>query len=181
MSDEKDDNIPAKAAKVNWPERLGPKKVSYKHDFIIRLAALGFKQCEIAERTGYSQTRLSLILNNSRIKKKILQVREQVFSKDPDTALRTMIPDALNVIREVIQNPQERAQTRIDASYRLLDRTHGKAKQSIDVGGSLIRDLFDQLDAVKNAKPIDVTVEAKDADVIDAWVSKEYDDGKEKV
>lgn len=150
-------------------EWFAPKKLSHRHRFIAHLAALGHTGVEIAERTGMTQVRISSLLRTAIVSAEVERVRNVIFSRDPDEAMRTMIPKALRVVDEVLTNPQEKASTRVDAAFRLFDRTHGKAVQRVEHGGSLIRELFRRLDAVDETKIIDVTSAAVETNPIDEW------------
>lgn len=152
----KTENYEPKPTDVTWGDHVGPEKLSHRHKYVAHLAAMGFKQVEIARRTGFSQSWLSTILSGGLLNAEIERARKEMFALDPDLALKSALPDATQLITEVIRNDQEKTSLRVDTAFRLLERTHGKAKQAIELGGSLIKDLFQQLDAANRAKTIQV-------------------------
>lgn len=141
---------------VSWGDHVGPQELSHRHKYVAHLAAMGFKQVEIARRTGFSQAWLSTILSGELLTEEIDRIRKEMFALDPELALKSALPDSVELITKVIRDDQQKTSLRVDTAFRLIERTHGKAKQAIELGGSLIKDLFQQLDAANRAKTISV-------------------------
>lgn len=145
-----------KPTDVTWGDHVGPEKLSHRHKYVAQLCAMGFKQVEIGRRTGFSQAWLSTIINSELMRNEIDRARKEMFALDPELALKSALPDAVELITATIRDDQQKASLRVDTAFRLIERTHGKAKQAIELGGSLIKDLFQQLDAASRAKTISV-------------------------
>lgn len=176
MSEDNKKYLPEKPDDVSWGDWVGPKKLSHRHHFIVHLAALGMSQGEICRRTGIVSSRMSILMNNSKFIEEITKVRKEIFSDNLDQNLKLMLPKATEVIRNVLENDQARDALRVETAFRLMDRTHGKAMQKIEVGGSMIKSLFEQLDAMKEV-PADVTPDYEDAEIIkdteiNDWIDK---------
>jgi hypothetical protein len=160
-------NYQPKPDDVTWGDYAGPAKLSHRHRFIAHLAALGLKAREISAKTGYTEPRLSVILNNSLVKAEIEHVRKSLFATDPDQRLKLALPKALEVIDDCLNNPQAKLALRVDTAFRLMDRTHGKPKQQVEHTGTLLKDLFAELDRRSGHGPaLDVESKVVDADLV---------------
>ncbi|HUR99859.1 MAG TPA: hypothetical protein VMZ26_17480 [Pyrinomonadaceae bacterium] len=150
-----------------WETRL-PRKLSHKHKYLIQLFALGFKMKEIVAKTGYSQPWLSELSKHPDFVREIDKVRKETFGESLENYLRAGVSDAAKVVVETIRDEQAKRELRVDAAFRLMDRTHGKPAQKVEHTGSLLKDLFAQLDSydpeANTPKPIDIDAEWKNAD-----------------
>lgn len=131
-------------------KKLRPKKLSHRLKYVSQLAAMGLSGKEIAERTGYTQHRISVVLNSPLVSNEVELTRRHVFERDPEMRLKSMLPKALGAIDEVLNvstvNFKEQL-SKADIGFRLLERTHGKPKQSVELGSGMLSDLFRLLDA----------------------------------
>ena len=161
----------------------GPKKLSHRLKFVAQLSAMGVSQREIAERTGYTEGRLSIVLNSPLVSVEVDRARRSIFEKDPEVALRTMLPMALESVHEVLANKSEKSSLRVETAFKVFERTHGKAKQQIDVGGNLLKDLFemmDKRDEILAQREKDIVVESKelgnivDVDPLDVFIQENF-------
>lgn len=132
---------------------LMPKKLSHRLKYVAHLKALGCTNKEIAEKAGYTQHRVSVIMNSPHVSAEVERMRRYLFERDPDVALRGMIPKALKAIDDVLSAPNEKLTSKADIAFRLFERTHGKPKQTVDMGGNMLSDLFALLDARDESPP----------------------------
>lgn len=140
--------LPAKPADVPWGDWIGPRKLSHRHKFIAHLAALGLNNNDIAERTGMTPSRISIVLGNTLMGQEIERCRKEIFAGDLDQSLRLMLPKAVKIIDDVLSpTAQVKKDLQIRTAFKLMERTHGMPKQSVAHSGSLLRDLFDELDS----------------------------------
>lgn len=147
----------------------GVKSISHRQKLVATLAAMGFRHIEIAERVGYTSVRVGQLLATPEVSLEVERQRQALFKLDPELSMRTMIPKALEVISEVLHNANEKASLRTETAFRLFERTHGKPKQSIDLGGNLLKDLFEMLDQRDSTIASTArTVPSEDAQVVPA-------------
>lgn len=153
----------------------GLKKLSHRHTLIVQFAAMGLRAKEIGAKLGMTQSRLSLVINDPRVQAEIREVRRKMFEEvqaelvetNPDKALQEMLPDGLKAIKNVL-NPLSGStdKVRLDAAFRLLERTHGRAVQKTEITGSVdLRALFSALEqqAYRSGTKT-VTIEVEDPD-----------------
>lgn len=131
---------------ANW----NPKKLSTRHKYMAHLAALGLKRSEIAARCGVTPQVVTYLFGSTLFLEYVDKLRKELFSSSPEQALRLMIPKALNAIDDVLSDPDGKDALKVDTAFRLFDRTHGKPNQKIEHGGSVIKDLFEQLNALQD-------------------------------
>lgn len=147
---------------ISWPEWLGPKKLSHRQQFICHLAALGYKPREIAKLTGMTESRLSIVLNSPIACEEIQLIRDKTFrSSTYEQNLNRMSAQALRVQEEILFSPNERSALKLRAADSVLDRKFGKAKQSIEVHGSLLRDFYELLQGEKPSEPKEIPIDAE--------------------
>lgn len=155
-------------SKVN-PNVKQPEKLTHRIKYVAHLAALGLTSREIAEKSGYTQATVNKLINAPIVSLEVERARQSFLRQDPDTSLRIMIPKALTAIHEVLDSPEEKRSLKVDTAFRLLERTHGKPKQSVDMGGNLLKDLFellDQRDAEHGKQRVVETERVTEAEVV---------------
>ena len=135
-----------KPPEVTWGMWMGPKKCSHVHEALIYMAASGATNKRIADDLGYTQSRISIILSKPEIKAKIKAVQQSLWGENADRRFSQLLPSAIDVAEEVLNNPNERSNLRVDVAFRLMDRALGKPKQEVTVEGNLIADLIHKLD-----------------------------------
>lgn len=170
MEEYKTPNYVTKPEDETWGDHVGPLKLNQRHKFLVHLAALGHSNKEICEKTGFTASWVSTLMSNTDIVKAIEAERTQLFAMDPDQALRLGIPNTVNMILDTVGNDQVPLKLRLETGWQLLDRTHGKAKQHVEVGGSMIKDLFKQLDSMKEVPSITIDPKpvVEDAQIVEA-------------
>lgn len=139
----------SEVSKPSWPEVMGPKKLSHRHKYMAHLAALGKSNRAIAQAMGLTDSRVSIIINSPIVREEIDRVRAELFESEEEKRTKLMIPKAMGIVEEVLNNSQERSSLRVDTAFRLMDRVYGKPKQHIQQDGTTIKDLFELLNSMK--------------------------------
>lgn len=114
-------------------------------DVAIKLAACGVPLAAIAEDVGLSDREVSIILNDEKGKFEIRHLQHKYFQHDPQKRFKAMATRAEDVAADLMDETQ-RPNIRLAAAQVVLDRAHGKPPQTLEVGTSTIRTLFEQLD-----------------------------------
>lgn len=147
---------------------LMPKKISHRLKYVAHLKAMGLTNNEIAEKAGYTAHRISVVLNSPHVSAEVERMRRHLLDRDPDIALRAMIPKALRAIDDVLSKQTDNFREQVakkDAALQLFDRTHGKPTQRIEASGNLLSDLFALLDQRDSApQPKDIPTESRNLD-----------------
>jgi len=128
---------------------LGPKApgaLSHKHEFIIHWAALGLSATAIAEKSGYTNAWLSILLNNTHVRAAIALRRAELVGQDAQARLRSMSPVALDVVYDTMTSPQSKPNVKLHAALEVLAHAHGKPQQRIEHTDGNLRQLFEMLD-----------------------------------
>lgn len=181
----------AKPQEVSWGDWVGPKDHSHRHDFLIHLAAAGTPNNMIAEEMGMTESRISILLGQTEMKDKIKLVQEEYWGGNAQKRFENLLPKAIDVAQQVLENEAEKPALRADVAFRLMDRALGKPTQTTEVKGNLISDLLVRLDHMdKTERLVDEESEEEKAldkpkDAIDnftdEFVPKEVTVGKKGV
>lgn len=99
---------------------------------IARMHAGGLRNSEIARRLGYTQSRISIVLNEPWIQKEIARWRGK-FESDVTERIKEAAVDGAYFVHGLINNDEARDQTRLDAAKWAIEKTTGKAKQEVSV------------------------------------------------
>lgn len=149
MEEVKDDPISIKE---------GPKDFKPKHHIICYLAAIGFKGFEISKEVEVNPTIIAHFLNKEKVKAEIRGIQRRLLGEDPKKRFDSLLHDAIDTISSIMNDASEKGLTRLSAAQIIKDASMGKATQHIEVGGNLIRELFERLDKKESIKQIvDVT------------------------
>ena len=132
----------------SWGNWVGLKKLRHTHDLICHMAAQGATAREICENLGYTDARMSIILNSPKVKARIKELQDQFWGGNAEKKFKNLLGDAITTIEEVMTNVQEKGATRIAAAGMILDRAIGKPLQQVEVRGSLLAEVMGKLDAL---------------------------------
>lgn len=187
---------------VDWGDWLGPRRLTHRHEIIAMYAATGVNARTIARSMGYTESRISIVLNSKRMKDAIKTIRDQHYGQNVQARMNSMNQKAVDVIEEILNCPNERNAVKLNASRELLNRTLGKPKETLEIQNGSIREIFAYLDANRNSnslalapeptqakreiKVIDVTpaeqpaeaVASVDRDAIDSWIESNVPSGE---
>lgn len=59
------------------------------------------------------------------------------MSEDAKAMLKAATSDAVKLLVDTLNNPEEKTETRVRCAETVLDRVYGKANQPIDLGGEV--------------------------------------------
>lgn len=173
MSEEKEPS----ELELTWGDRLlvERQELSPRHRKLCELAAQGASNKQIKEALGYkSDSQVSIILSNTRIRSEIERIRERIYEDTVGGRLKRMAEPALAELERCLmdQTNKYKPNLKVDTAKWLVEKLDGKAVQKYDVGENMLSVLMDRLDALKSGglreipAPIDVTpqVEAPESD-----------------
>ena len=169
---------------------------AFRNEAMVALSAGGVGVEKIAEVVGVSVERAEVFLNQDRTRIRVSRMREELFGSDPRARATVSAAAAWKVIDDLMSNNATKDSVRLAAAQATLDRAYGKATQTVEVGGSLLRALIEKMDQRQLAggesrerQVIDVGAEPKSlpagrsrvtapaspkAAMIDGWVSKNF-------
>lgn len=112
-----------------------PKNLSPRHKHIVALHVAGLKNQEIAEVLDFSQSRVSVILNDPRTEAIKRDLEEGFISGMLLEAQRVLQGNAAKAARTMVHLMEhaESENVQLRASADILDRTGFKAKESITI------------------------------------------------
>lgn len=158
---------------VSYGDWYGPKDISARHELIIQMTAAGMTQKAIAQDLGMSEPRVCQILNNSKVRQRVKKRQDQLWGSDARKRLQNMLGRALDVADQLISNENTKENVRADLVKYVIDQSLGKAKQEVDVKGSLLSEVFHKLEQMDAAQIKDV----EPADEFDAQLDSIVGDG----
>lgn len=165
MNDEEKKNLPR-------PRPLPtetPKTLNARQRLIAFLSAHGISDKEISKYVRSPSNHISALIKSSMMQEYIMKLQDKIFIDEPRKRFEKIFPKAVQTAEEIMVDPDEKGAVRLNAAINFMDRVAGKPKQEVEVGGSIIRDLYEKLD--KQTKVIDTTGE-----VVDAEFSEEPDE-----
>lgn len=140
----------------NRPSGRTEHAFSHRLRAAAHMAALGMKTGQIAQSLGITPSRMSVINGKPEFKQLVQEIQRTVFVNDPQAAFRQMAPQAAKTLYQVLADTAEKGSTRVSAASEVLDRAYGKATQTLQHEGSMVKDLFRQLDEerkIRDNKP----------------------------
>jgi hypothetical protein len=163
--DEANDEEGPPGVRLSWGDRLlvANKEMSPRHRRLCELAAQGLSNKDIKAQLGYkSDSQVSIILSNTRIKEEIERIRDRIFEDSIGARLKKMAEPALTEIDRCLQDKTNKYKEslKVDTARWVIEKLDGKPMQKHEVGGNMLADLMDRLDNLKSAgrtDAIDVT------------------------
>ncbi len=152
--------------------------------------AHGSSQQQIARELGYSESRISVILNKPQVHEKIERIRREFIGTESlSKKFSSVAPKAADFLSGVIMGKEDsKLSERIDASKWMLEKVTGKPKQEVALdGGTTILQLLQALDAAKTAgealsprsvTEADIELTAQKPDPLRDWVTAHVPDYK---
>jgi hypothetical protein len=149
--------------------------------------AMGYEPDKIAELLLLNIEYVKILLEAETLKNLIDDIRRDIFGENAKGEFKALSTKAAKVVKELMASPTERGATRLQAAMYALDRAHGKPTQSMEVGGSMIKEFIQLLDAQKRGAAIDISPktpqtveegelaslpELPDVAEVDAWFEK---------
>jgi len=167
----------AKPKEVSWGLWCGAKDHSHRHDLLMHMAACGATNNQIASDLGMTAGRISILLSQPAIKKKIRALQTEYWGDNAKKRFETILPKAIDIAEDILVDPQEKSTLRADVAFRLMDRALGKPNQTTTIEGNLLSELLIKIDLEKKELK-DVTPQnslEKPPDKLDTFVDSFID------
>jgi len=175
------------AEEIETPAELEPSKcpktIIPAHELICHLAALGWKKKDIAEKVGYSASRVSTLLKTEEFKFIVKKNQYLLFGKDPKKRFSSLVPKAIDAVQDIMESDSAPQNTKLAAAKEILDRSMGRAHQTMDVGGNMLLDIYKKLDRIEDGskiKALDVESKEIDEEIEEAVIVSPEDDEDEE-
>lgn len=151
---------------------------------VLHLAAMLMSADEIEKSMRINVGTVYNVINSQRGQEEIQRIQDKFWAGSFKDAFNRFVVPAMQTIVQTMSDPNVKAQTRVEAASKLLDRALGKPVQQIEVENSLLRSVFEKLDqenkpkeATLTAPTTTVTVEVdtkpeKPKDALDSWVEE---------
>jgi hypothetical protein len=136
----------------SWGDRLlrSGKPLSAKHRRFCECVASGMTVPQIKETTGYTDSWISILKSNSRIREEIARLQDRIFSETVQQQLQNLGNDAVGVVEQMLRSEDEKLRDRVEAAKWLIEKLTGKARQEVEVGaGSTLLQLLQKLDSIQ--------------------------------
>lgn len=153
---------------VSWGEWLAPLKLSHRHETIALLAAAGASQAKICELTGYSASRMSILINSPEMQNLIPIKREELYGKTLKERLQGAIDPAMTRLESAVaavgdpkHDPNIKPKERLDVAKWLVEKVSGKAPQKVETTENYLVMLMTRIEQRVAAAP------APQPDIID--------------
>lgn len=147
--------VEAEASEESWGDKMltPDRPLSPRHRKLAEMAAQGMRNQAIAKALGYTDSRVSILLSNSRIKDLVGQIQERIYQETIGDRLKKMAEPALNEIERCLNDRTNRykEQLKVDTAKWLVEKLDGKAVQKHDIGENMLSIVMDKLDAMKQS------------------------------
>ncbi|MEG0324075.1 MAG: hypothetical protein RR619_08765 [Raoultibacter sp.] len=133
------------------PRYYDPKNVSKQAQEVIRRHVLGYTKKEIAGVTGLTEMAIAnIIKSNFGISQaRNLQAAANYNAVEAAKEIRDMVPSALRVVNEILEDSDAPSSVKLRAAQDLLDRAGHAAVKKVDVRSTSLSLTADQLEAIK--------------------------------
>ncbi len=150
------EEYPEPASELSWGDRLlvQREELSPRHRKLCELAAQGKSNKEIKAELGYkSDSQVSIILSNTRVRAEIDKLKERIWEETIGTRLKKMAEPALAEIERCLNDKSNRYKEnlKIETSKWIIEKLDGKPMQKMDIGENMLSVLMDRLDSMKSA------------------------------
>lgn len=143
---------------ISWGDWMLVEKesLSFRHETIAHMAASGISNGTIAKDLGLTDSRVSILLSNTRIKKRVKEIQAQYWGGNIEKRFKAAVPKAMDIVEETLTDTDDKFKQnlKIDTAKWLLEKVTGKAKQEIDIKGHTIIELFARLDDPDRIKEV---------------------------
>ena len=118
------------------PNSLHPTKpLDPRLKRVCQLFAKGLRNKDIAEQLNYTEGRISIIKHQPRVQREIAKLQDRLFERDTDDRIKSMLPDALDALEEILTDPNLEASKKENAAKWLLEKATGKPAQQVHTTG----------------------------------------------
>lgn len=150
MSNEISDSVLEALDKVKSLEiDIKPDEDPKHYMAIAHLYAAKAQPKDISFILGLTLEEVQTVILLPRIRSLIGELQKREFSRDPIGHFRALLPDAIELDRQIMQDPKEKTSNRLKASHNIQDRAMGKAQQHVTIQTSTMGQLFDRLESLE--------------------------------
>lgn len=140
---------------LSWGDRLlaTKRQLSPRHRKLAELAAQGLRNGEIAKLLDYTDSRVSILLSNTKIRDEIDKIRERSFQESIAKRLKDLGDTAIGVVEECLTDDSNKYKeaNKIETAKWLIEKLDGKPVQKHDVGENILGVMMDRIDALKSS------------------------------
>lgn len=121
------------------------------HHEICRLALLGMKHVEIAESLGVTPATVGNTLGSELVKKQLMIMRgaRDASSVDISKKIQEMLPEALDVLENILRNENASSSVRTNIAQDLLDRGGHGAPKIVETRGFMAHLSGEDIERIK--------------------------------
>jgi len=169
--------MPQGVATSDWVE---PAELNHRHDEIICLMLQGWTKKRIAAHMEMSYDYIVDITNSDLFQREYAEERRIRNLPIDRKRLESLFEDAISTVERVMLNPEERGTTRLDAAKFVVEQAIGKAKQDVDVKGTVLLDVINSIERLRDATPTTVLDKPKTAadNFVDEFIPDNFAIGK---
>jgi len=139
---------------------------------ICYMKAIGFKNKDIANSLGCSSAEILRVLKSQFANDEIERIQHEIFVAEPAKMFEAILPQAVKIAVNAMMSKKVKANVRVDAAFKFMDRALGKPSQQVEVSHNLIKDLIQKMDQTAPDQPIEA-----DFNLVDTEETKENKDG----
>ena len=134
-----------------------PVKNMHQDRLMCYMAAFGCSHAEIGAHFGFTEKETARILSKRQNVEEIRRTQEKVFLEKSGKVFQRILPKAVFTAEEIMENKANNPNVRLNAAIHFMDRSLGKPTQHIEEKGSIIRELFNKMDEMRQVKvaPVD--------------------------
>lgn len=123
-----------------------------------RLIALGKTNAEIAEKMGCIPGRVSIIRSIPEVHDEAERYRDRLFEGDVAERLKELNASAFGTFEKILRNPNAKDNLKLQAAQWILEKTTGKATQSLDIKSSTLEGFYRMVSEMQGrGETLDVT------------------------
>jgi hypothetical protein len=146
-------------------------------NLICYLGAWGLKGQEIAEEARVSDQKVSDVLNSELGIARVKEIQKEVWGTDAKKWMERILPEAIQTAYEIMTHPEAKLSVRLQAAESFIDRTMGKAPQTLVVEDTTMRNIIEKLDRIEQLKK---TGQIQASDIVDAEFKSVQDNDKKE-
>jgi len=118
----------------------------YAHENILRavihLAALGIPNAQIARSLQIPVPSVARILKAESVSREVERIQIQHYNRDVETMFKRLVPTAVKTIFDKMTRKSVKDSTSLEAAKYVVDRAHGKPKETHAVQADMLAEVF---------------------------------------
>ena len=132
---------------IRWSDWDAPINLTHRHQAIIDDAALGLSATQIAGRVGMTPEHVRKLLRSPIVSEAVRKRRQTSYDGLVRTKLEDLCGLALARLQAVLEDPEARASSAIEAVKLVLEQTIGKPKQKIETHSNILSEVLIKIEA----------------------------------